>query len=242
MLGAPANTFTIELLSDTKFLLFEGPQSGPGINWENAIAYIRILHDIRDWGGIEVTMVAGQHTMKQSWIDLANMREYHWARILGRLATVEGKAWSLAIENAKTPTPQGRGWGYTRRADHYLAQRVARGLALEPTLHVLRPATPEDYHSAQEPSEFEYGSQGLEGSGTDSTGYSSTTMATSHHDTDHTQCSNTKNRDHKRQKQKHCDRQEGHKTNARKLKGRRNGRVVLPLFQESTKEGGIDVR
>ena len=139
--GAPANTFTIELLSDTKFLLFEGPQSGPGINWENAIAYIRILHDIRDWGGMEVTMVAGQHTMKQSWIDLANMREYHWARILGRLATVEGKAWSLAIENAKTPTPQGRGWGYTRRADHYLAQRVARGLALEPTLHVLRPAT-----------------------------------------------------------------------------------------------------
>ena len=64
--GAPANTFTIELLSDTEFLLFEGPQSGPGITWENAIAYIRILHDIRDWGSMEVTVVAGQCTMKQS--------------------------------------------------------------------------------------------------------------------------------------------------------------------------------
>ena len=38
--GAPANTFTIELLSDTEFLLFEGPRSGQGITWENAIAYI----------------------------------------------------------------------------------------------------------------------------------------------------------------------------------------------------------
>ena len=71
-------------------------------------AYIQILHDIRDWGGMEVTMVAGQHTMKQFQIDLANMREYHWAHILGRLAAVEGKAQSLAIENAKTPTPEGR--------------------------------------------------------------------------------------------------------------------------------------
>ena len=152
---------------------------------------------------------------------------------------MEGKAQSLALENAKTLTPQGRGQGYTRRANRYLAQKVAGGLALEPTLHTLRPATPEDYHSAQEPSEFEYESEGSEGSGTDSTGYSSTTTATSHHNTDHTQHSNTKNRDHKCQKQKHCDRQEGRKTNAQKLKDRRSGRVVLPLFWESTKEGAL---
>ena len=31
--GAPANTLTIELLSDMEFLLFEGPRSGLGINW-----------------------------------------------------------------------------------------------------------------------------------------------------------------------------------------------------------------
>ena len=104
--GAPANAFTIELLCDTEFLLFEGPQSGPGITWENVITYIRILHDIRDWGSTEVTVVASQRTMKQSRIDLANTREYHRARILGRLAAVEGKAWMLALKNAKTPTPQ----------------------------------------------------------------------------------------------------------------------------------------
>ena len=60
-------------------------------------------------------------------------------------------------------------------ADRYFAQKAVRGLAQEPTLHVLRPATLEDYHSTWEPSKFEYESEGLEGSGTDSTGYSTTT-------------------------------------------------------------------
>ena len=38
---------------------------------------------------------------------------------------------------------------------------------------------------------------------------------------------------------KHCDWREGHKTNAKKQKDRRSGRVVLPLFRESTKEGAL---
>ena len=167
--GAPANAFNIELLCDMEFLLFEGPRSGPGISWENTIKYIQVLHEIRDWGGTKVTMVAGQRTMRQSRIDLANTREYHWARILGRLAAMKGKVRTLALENAKTLTPMGRGRAYTRRADWYLAQKVAGSLALEPSLHLLRPATPEDYHSAEEPSEFEDGSEESEGSGTDST-------------------------------------------------------------------------
>ena len=103
--GAPANAFTIELLCDMEFLLFEGPRSRPGITWENTIKYIRILHEIRDWGSTEVTVVAGQCTMRQSQIDLANTREYCRAHILGRLAAVEGKAWTLALENAK-PQPR----------------------------------------------------------------------------------------------------------------------------------------
>ena len=146
--GTPANAFTVELLCDMEFLLFEGPQSGPGITWENTIKYIRVLHEICNWGGTEVTVVAGQHTMRQSQSDLANTKEYCQARILGWLAAVEGKARTLALENAKTPTPMGRGRAYTRRADRYLAQKVAGSLALEPSLHPLRSATPEDYHSA----------------------------------------------------------------------------------------------
>ena len=103
--GALTNVFTVELLCDMEFLLFEGPRSRLGITWENAIKYIRVLHEIGDWGGTEVTMVANHRTMRQSRIDLANTREYHRAHILGRLAAMEGKAWMLALENAKTRPP-----------------------------------------------------------------------------------------------------------------------------------------
>ena len=222
-----------------EFLLSQGPRSGPRMTWENTTPYIRILHDCHDWVSMEVTMVAGQRTMKQSKIDLANTRDYHQARILGQLAAMEGKAWTLAFENAKAPVPQARGQGYTRRADRYFVQKAVGTPTPEPTLHALRPASLEDYHSAWELSEAEYESEESEGSGTDSTGYSSTTTATSHHDTDHTQCSNTKNWDRKRWKQKHHDRWEGRKTNAKKQRDRRSGWVVLPLFRESTKEGAL---
>ena len=74
---------------------------------------------------------------------------------------------------------------------------------------------------------------------------------------DNTQCSDTKNHNCKCQRQKHqdrrehqstnarkqrdCknDRREHQSTNARKQRDRKNGRVVLPLFQESTKEGAL---
>ena len=184
-------------------------------------------------------MIVGQHTMKQSRIDLANTRDYRRTRILGHLTAVQNRAKSLALDTPRPVSPQGRGRGYTRRANRYYAQKTVGALALEPTLNAARPATPEDYHSAREPSEFEYESEGSEGTGTDSTGYSSTATATSHHDMDGTQCSNTKNRDRRRQKQKHPDRQEHRKTNARKQRNRRNGWVVLPLFWESTKEGAL---
>ena len=81
-IGALPNTFVVELLSDTEFLLFQGPRSGPGMAWEDTILYIRTLHDIQDWGGMEVTVIVGQCTMKQSRIDLANTRDYRHTQIL----------------------------------------------------------------------------------------------------------------------------------------------------------------
>ena len=238
-IGALLNTFVVELLSDTEFLLFQGPRSGPGMAWEDTILYIRTLHDIQDWGGTEVTVIAGQRTMRQSRIDLANTRDYRRAWILGHLTAVENWVKSLALDTSRPVSPQGRSRGYTQRANRYYAQKAVGAPALEPTLNAVRPATPEDYHSAWEPSEFENESEGSEGTGTDSTGYSSTVTTTSHHDTDGTQHSNTKNHDRRRQKQKRRERWEHRRTNARKQRDCRNGRVVLPLFRESTKEGAL---
>ena len=123
-IGAPSGTFIVELLSDTEFLLFQGPQSGPGIAWKDTICYIRALHHIRDWGGMEVTVVIAQHTMRQFQIDLANTHEYRRACVLGQLAAVEGQARTLAMESPRPMSPQGRGRGYTWRADCYYAQKA----------------------------------------------------------------------------------------------------------------------
>ena len=184
-------------------------------------------------------MVIGQPTMRQSRIDLANTHEYRQTRVLGRFATVEGQAWTLGLESPRPISPQGRGRGYTWRADCYYVQKAVGALAIELTLNAMRLATPEDYHSIREPSEFEYKSEGLEGPSMDSTGYSSTATMTSYHDIDNTQCSDPKNRDCKYQRQKHQDRWECQSTNAQKQRDCKNGRVVLPLFRESTKEGAL---
>ena len=60
--------------------------------------------------------------MRQSRIDLANTRDYRRARILGRLTVVENWAKSLALDASRLVSPQGRGRGYTRRANRYYAQ------------------------------------------------------------------------------------------------------------------------
>ena len=123
--------------------------------------------------------------------------------------------------------------------DHYFAQKMIRGPAQEPALHALMPASPEDYHSACEPLEFEYECEGSEESDTDSTGYSAMTTAMSYHNTDHSQHRNTKKRDKKCRNQKHCNQQGGHKTNTKKLKNWRSGWAILLLFWELTKEGAL---
>ena len=87
-------------------------------------------------------MVVAQHTMRQSQIDLANTHEYRQARVLGRLATVEGQAGTEALESPRPMSPQGRGRGYTRRADRYYAQKAVGALAVELTLNTMRLVTP----------------------------------------------------------------------------------------------------
>ena len=147
-IGAPSNTFVLELLSDTEFLLFQGPWSGPRMAWEDTILYIWVLHDIQAWGGMEVTVIVSQRTMKQTSIDLANTQDYRRTWLLGRLTAVENRAKSLALDTPRPVSPPGRGRGYAQRADHYYAQKAVGAPAQEPTLNAVRPADPEDYHSA----------------------------------------------------------------------------------------------
>ena len=129
---------------------------------------------------------------------------------------------------------------------HGLEKEQAPGQV--PTLPPLlpRPSSPDDYHSAWEPKEFEYGSEETEESkeyeeddGDNTSVSSDATCQSSSHDTNQTQQTNTANRN-QNHNQKKCKESQGcHPTNARKEENKHMGKVVLLLFRDSLKEGAL---
>ena len=110
-----------------------------------------------------------------------------------------------------------------------------------------RPASPDNYYSARGASDSEFESDGPPELGTDYdeeedgafSGYSSAGSVAVGYETDRTERSNTANRDKKRQKQKQRENRTARATNARKQQDKKSGKVVLPLFRESGKEGAL---
>ena len=152
--------------------------------------------------------------------------------------------------------PDSRGRGMIHRVDKFHAQQ--HGLEKEPVpgqvppLPVFPPwpGTPDDYHSAREPSEFEYDSEETdelkedadgdeEDNGDDTSVCSDSTYQSSGHDTDRTRWSNTLNLNQKHNQKKRKESRGQHPTNARKEENKHTGKVVLSLFQDSLKEGAL---
>ena len=137
-------------------------------------------------------------------------------------------------------------------ADKYLAQQHgweppwAPGPG--PALSVFpdRTTTPNDYHSAREPSEFEYDSKETnpEEPKDDpkedvASVASDSTYKSSWHDTDRTRRTNILNRNHRHNQRKRKEHWDRHPTNAKREEDRCKGKVVLSLFQDSPKEGAL---
>ena len=108
---------------------------------------------------------------------------------------------------------------------------------------------PDNYHSAREPSEFEYDSEETDKvedankNKQDDDGStlvcSDSTCRSSGHDTDRTRQTNTSNHNQKRNHKK-CKEHRGRcPTNAKKEENKHTGKVVLSLFQDSPKEGTL---
>ena len=155
-----------------------------------------------------------------------------------RLATAQARLKDLEMVTQKhqerAANPVGRGRGMIRRADKYLAQQHGKEPEWIPgTVPILpafpdRAATPDDYHSAREPSESEYDTEEMdpEENGDDvgeddddvSVG-SDTTFKSSGHDTDRTNRTTTANRTQRHNQRKHKESRGRCPTNARK--GRR---------------------
>ena len=146
----------------------------------------------------------------------------------------------------------GRGRGMVRRADKYLAQQHgkepsrASGLVATPPVFPDRTAMPDDYLSAQEPSEFEYDSEEMDPrepeddpEEDDASEGSDSTYQSNGHNTDRTRRTNISNRNHRCNQRKRKEHRFRHPTNAKKEEDRRKGKVVLSLFRDSPKEGAL---
>ena len=257
-LNAPPGVFNVQLLSETEFLLYEGKKEGPGMTWDRTVEYIRRLQGMFPWCGVRAFLVAGQRTLKRSRIDVADSYWYRRERNDERVAMDKfrkqnRKKGVRRMDNIQPEpeTPKGRGRGAIRRSDQLQAKKLLKQRQALPVM-AARPASPDDYHSAREASDVDYESDDPtepDPGDTDPeydeeedgafSGYSSAGSVAVGYETDRTERSNTANRDKKRLKQQQRDNRTARATNARKEQNKKSGKVVLPLFRESGKEGAL---
>ena len=175
-----------------------------------------------------------------------------------RLATTQARLQDLdlAAQKQRELKEKSVGWGrgMIHRADKYLAQQHGKeppwAPGPGPTLPVFpdRTAMLDDYHSAQEPSEFEYDSEETnpeepedDPEEDDASVASDLTYKSSRYDTDRTHRTNILNHNHRHNQRKRKEHRDIHPTNAKRKEDRRKGKVVLSLFRDSPEGGCLNL-
>ena len=256
--GVVPGTFSVDLLSDTKFLVYHVPKTTRGMSDCEARCYADLIMGSYLWAGSPATVFVTKRTTQQARRDKVKTREYRQKITVWQLAATQARLKDLEMVTQKrqerAANPVARGRGMIRRADKYLAQRHGKEPERIPgTVPILsafsnRAATPDDYHSAQEPSESEYDFEEMdpeedrddvEGDDDNVSVGSDTTFKSSGHHTDRTNRTTTANRTQRHNQRKHKESQGQRPTNARKEDERRKGKVVLSLFRDSPKEGAL---
>ena len=163
---ARTGTFSVDLLSDTEFLVYRVPKTTRGMSDRKARYYADLIMGSYLWAGSPATVLVTKRTTQEARRDKIKMREYRWKITVRRLATAQARLKDLEMVTQKrqecAANPVVRGRGMIRRADKYLAQWHGKEpewiLGTVPVLPAFpdRPATPDDYHSAWEPSQSEY--------------------------------------------------------------------------------------
>ena len=255
--GVVPGTFSVDLLSDTEFLVYRLPKTGRGMSYHESVRHADLIAGLYLWAGSPADVFVTQRTTQQARRDKTKTQEYCWRITVERLAVAQARLQDLDLmaqkRKERTLNPVGRGRGMICQADKYLAQQHGRepeqvpGPA--PALPILpeRAAMPDDYHSAREPSEFEYDTEETNPEDPednpedddDASVGSDSTYKSSGHDTDQTHRTNTTNRNQKCNQRKCKEGRGQHPTNAKKEEDRHKGKVVLSLFRDFPKEGAL---
>ena len=163
--GVVPGTFSIDLLSDTEFLVYRVPKTMWGMSDREASCYAELIMGSYLWASSPATVFVTKWTTQEARRDKVKTREYRRRITMQLLATAQARLRDLDVVAQKRKehalNPVGRGRGMTRRAAKYVAQQHGKEPewvpGMVPTLPVFpdRAATPDDYHSAQGPSESE---------------------------------------------------------------------------------------
>ena len=236
--GVVPGTFSVDLLSNTKFLVYCIPKMTRGMSDCEARCYADLILGSYLWAGSPATVFVTKRTTQEARRDKVKTREYRRKITMRRLAAAQARLKDLEMVTQKrqerAANPVARGRGMIHRADKYLAQQHGKEPEWIPgTVPVLsafsdRAATPDDYHSAREPAESEYDTQvtdpeedrdDVEGDDDDVSVCSDTTFKSRGHDTDRTNRMTTANWTQRRNQRKHKESRGWRSTNARKTKG-----------------------
>ena len=156
--GVVLGTFSIDLLSDTEFLVYRLLKTGRGMSYHESVNHTDLIAGSYLWAGSLADVFVTQWTTQQVIRDKAKTWEYRQRITVEWLATAQVRLQDLDLMAQKhkesTLNPVGRGRGMICQADKYLAQQHGRepervpGLAPALPIFPERAATLDDYHSA----------------------------------------------------------------------------------------------
>ena len=249
-------TFSVDLLSDTEFLVYKLPKMGRGMSKTESALFADLIMGSYLLAGVLADIFVTPRTTQQVRRDKAKTREYRRRIMVERLAAAQARLWDLNLtahrQKELRENPVGRGRGIICRADKYLAQQHGKeqpravGPVPAPPVILERTALLDDYLSAREPSEFEYDFEETDPrepeddpEEDDASVSSDSTYKSNGHDTDRTRRTNISNHNHRCNQRKRKEHRFRHPMNAKKEEDRHKGKVVLSLFRDSPKEGTL---
>ena len=159
--GGVPGTFSVDLLSDTEFLVYHVPKTTRGMSDREARCYADLIMGSYLWAGTPATVFVTKRTTQEERRDKVKTKEYCRRITMQQLATTQARLKDLEMVTQKhqerAVNPVARGRGMICRADKYLAQRHGKEPErIHGTVPILptfsdRAATPDDYPSAREP-------------------------------------------------------------------------------------------
>ena len=125
--GVVPGTFSVDLLSDTEFLVYRIPKTTRGMSDCEARCYADLITGSYLWAGSRATVFVTKWTTQEARRDKVKTREYRRKITIQRLAAAQARLKDLEMVAQKREeciaNPVARGRGMICRADKYLAQR-----------------------------------------------------------------------------------------------------------------------